>query len=236
MTLLSKKLKTLALSQKELAARVGVSQPYISDVLNGKILKMSATKKFSEAFGFELMELLSDFDKQQVDGLKKANENYKNTNQIIDNDRIKWIETTRISKNAGFNLVHGYFASSFVDQLEKSKIEIDSTSSGKYYEIEYNGDSMNDGTKTIVNADWFLALDIKREKWNNIKINTEWNVFYFLHNDLGHFLAEISSHGKLGELKLKFWNKNKVEYPDLVVNVKDCYIIAKITHLIRRKI
>lgn len=234
MTLLSNKLKSLGLSQKELSERLGVSQPYISAVLSGKILKINATKKFATEFGFNLMDLLSDFENQEQITVQKKNENCELPESQIKRNHQKWFDTIQISKVEGLNLVRLYFSSSSFNKLKKGKIEIASESSDKYYEVEYCGESMENGTKSIVDFDWFLASEVKREEWNNIKINTEWNVFYFSHNELGHFLAEISSYGILGELNLKFWNHDKSEYPDLVVNVKDSYIIAKITDLIRR--
>ncbi len=67
MTFLSKKLNALGLSQKELAKKAGVSQPYISQVLDGKVLKYNAAKKFADAFGFNFFEILADFEGSNPD-------------------------------------------------------------------------------------------------------------------------------------------------------------------------
>lgn len=84
MTLLSKKLNALGLSQKELAKKAGVSQPYISQVLDGKILKYNAAKKFADAFGFNFFEILADFEgsnpDKKTDALNQLDEIRKKSN------------------------------------------------------------------------------------------------------------------------------------------------------------
>jgi len=63
MSLLSKKLESLGKTQTEIAKEVGVSQPYVANVMDGKILKkIEAIKKFTQVYNWDAYEIMRDFE------------------------------------------------------------------------------------------------------------------------------------------------------------------------------
>jgi|GEM_PF-4862626 len=176
----------------------------------------------------------------QLDKIKKKKEKIlipldENARQLKEDEDYIWIETYIIPEKAGLSLSTHYFAESYVNGLEKGMVRVRKKDSGKYYEVEASGDSMNDGSNRILDRDWFLARDVPRDEWKFKLSLRNQNAFYFLHDTRGHIIKEVVSHDtETGILKLTCWNPDKQEYPDFEINIKDCYIVAKIIKLISR--
>ena len=155
---------------------------------------------------------------------------------IVSEENYIWIETYKIPGKSARELTQNYFADTFIKNLERGKIMVKKEDVGKFWEVEAVTDAMNCGSaKAIIVGDWFSAKDLPREEWG--KGLKKGKVYYFLHADLNGIISEVVDHDtKTGEIKLRCWNEDKNNFPDYDINIKNCYIVAELDLLIRRKI
>lgn len=155
---------------------------------------------------------------------------------IITEEDYVWIETYKVPEKSAQILTQNYFAESFIKKLDREKIMVKTKDVGKFWEVEAINDAMNcGGSRAIIPGDWYAAKDLPREEWS--KELKKGSAYYFLHCDLNGFIGEVVAHDTdTGVIEIKCWNNDKDQYPDFEIRIKDCYIIAELYLLVRRKI
>lgn len=228
--------------RKSMANMLGVSVETISRATGKKTetLRRYITTKFiqniCDTFNVRFDWVTSGEEPMFVTSNNDSEDKLSNARQITEEEDYVWIETIKIPEKAGMSLQGNYFSEIYYNNLEKGTVRVRKEHKGEYLEVEATGDSMNNGTiNSLQNKDWFLARNIKREYWKTKLHLSKWNLFYILHNERGHIIKEIIDHNvETGDITLHSWNEDKEEYPDFVINLKDCYILANIVRLIGR--
>lgn len=242
----SKLIPSLSIKRNNFAKKLGYSESTISKSLSKK------TDKYRSYFSKEMREAICNTFNVREEWLVHGIEPIFNSDDAVEEERIPikgnakvinededyvWLETKIIPEKAGMSLRSSFFSELIYNQLKNGKTRVRREHKGEYIEVEATGDSMNDGTlRSMIDKDWYLARIIKRELWCTSLYNQNWNVYYFLHNERGHIIQEVSNHiVETGEISLISWNKDKNLFPDFNINLRDCYIVAHVSKLICRE-
>lgn len=237
MTLLAKKLIATGLTPEQIRVKVGVSQPYISNVLNGKILKYNATKKFADAFGFDLMELLADFDRKEemdrfFDGIaepeikynpssedlvKKAkdlkNGKQKNSSEgrVVADDELVPVKTYIIPIKGFAGLRKHFFADEYIEKTFEETVTYVHRSERvpKLLKIQVDGNSM---LPKIEPSDYCYCEPIPQIDWIGYRFKTD-KIYCFFHHLRG-ILFKRAENKPHDQIELTSDNEDKVEYPN----------------------
>jgi DNA-binding XRE family transcriptional regulator len=218
--------KNAKLTQQELAERLGVDRRTIINYEKGETIPESKVK---------LLHFIFDNESEK--------QNHKPT--IADYKHIdgKFVESNRFPKEviiitakSGMNLQSHYYADELMEELEKRIIYIDHDAKGRYFEIEGEGDSMNDGSiDSILDGDKLLLREIPRIHWKSKFHINKWD-FTFFHYDRGFITKRIKEHNvDTGDLLLESRNPDKTLYPDFWINLKECAIVCNVVEIRRQK-
>lgn len=239
MTLLSKKLLALNMSQSDLAKKLEMSQPYISSILNGRILKYNATKKIADTFGFNLMELIADFENIENSSndnmVQEVAKNYKkekkqqqppyNTNvTAIPYEDYMEVEFVDLSVQAGPLGRHD------VSELPKNRKMLvpREYDNGEYLVLKVDGNSMykKDSDISIPAGTEILVKKYYLENGNQLPIRN--NLFVIDAKD-GQALKQIILHDvEKGFIRCHSYNEDYKDYDIRMEDVLQIFIYRKV--------
>lgn len=145
-------------------------------------------------------------------------------------------EVTIIPAKAQLGLKSFLYPEEMMNELETKTIYVDQDYKGKYYEIECVGESMDaDHRNAIREGDTVLCREISKLHWQNPFHKNDWE-FVFFHNEYGIIIKSIKDQDlKNGNLTLCSYNPDKEEYPDFVINIKECYAICNVVQVIQNR-
>lgn len=254
MTLISRKLKSLGKTQKEIADDLGVSQVYISGVINGKILKSDAIKKFADYYKWDMYEIIRDFENQA------SNENFlshlpepeekqnttakdalatlkkiqnkkpqEKTSKIVDDsDLVDAVEiVVPIPGQAG--LSSRMYPEELIQEFERRVIRVKPEHRGVFYTIEADGNSM---PPKIQPKDWLRCEEISSMFWFEKDFFKEKNIYCIWHNTRGILFKRIIY--KNGEMWCRSDNSDKKDYPDFPLEIEKVSKILIVRKLVDR--
>lgn len=191
---------TRKLKQVDVAKMLGVTNPYLSSVMNGRYpLSENLTEKLYEIFNIKLnIESLAE-----EDDLTPMDFKY----QIP----VKVVST---SARAGFS--EAYYADEYLEDMPTILIEADREYKGKYIAFEVNGDSME---PDYLPGDVVICREVQRSNWQyKLHIN-EWD-FVIAHGTQGVMLKEIIDHNvETGEITCHSINTEM--HPDFTLNLRE---------------
>lgn len=145
-------------------------------------------------------------------------------------------EVKIITAKSGLNLQSNYYADELIEELETRIIYLDHDAKGRYFEIDGEGDSMNDGSvDAILDGDKLLLREIPRIYWKEKFHIHKWD-FTFFHYDRGFITKRIKEHKvETGDLLLSSRNPDKELYPDFWINLKECAIVCNVCEVRRQR-
>lgn len=236
MTLIAKKLKLLGKTQTEIANEVGVSQAYIASVIKGKILKTEAIKKFADVYGWDVYEIMRDFEnisnndfishlpeptpkenptpKDALNQLKKI-QNGKSKNKsdgkVLGSGDVVNIKTFVIPMKGFAGLKRAIYNDQYItEHFEETTTEVPHhLYSPVSYRIQSSGESM---PKSIPNNAWVTGVPVSEDIWYSYKFDPE-RVYIFFHPYRGILFKRVE---RISEMKIKLSSENddKIEYED----------------------
>ena len=219
--------KKEGLSQKKLAEILGISQPAVGALLNGKTPFGKKTAAiWSERFGLNASWLLIG----EGEMLKKPQ--IESNAVLIQNPEIMMVPL--ISKYAYAGYLAGYGDDEYMEALPTIPFIIPEgqTHRGEYVAVEVKGDSMDDGTDaSIKEGDVILCRNIDRLLWVNYKLHLKkWN-FAIVHKE-GIIIKRIIAHNvEAGTITIHSLNS---DYQDRVINLNDVVKIMNVVQLQRK--
>ncbi|MGH1517503.1 hypothetical protein [Chryseobacterium sp. JK1] len=144
--------------------------------------------------------------------------------------------TKSLSGLIGLALQSNYYAEELLQELEKRVIYLDHDAKGRYFEIDGQGDSMNDGTvDAILEGDKLLLREVPRIHWKEKFHIHKWD-FTFFHYDRGFITKRIKEYKvETGDLLLESRNPDRDLYPDFWINLKECAIVCNVVEVRRQK-
>lgn len=244
MTLLSTKLQALDLSQEDISDRLGVSQSYISQVLKGKILKYNATKKFADAFGWNLYELLADFEKNNnslfdelvkedvillkedpIKIAKKKAQEAKEKKGILDEPHFRNVEAYVLPFKGRLGLGSSFYAEEYISELERVKLPVSDTKDcARYWYAQFEGDSMTNGSdEEIPSGSWVKLCERHKSHWNQ---NLKGRKIGFFDKNNNLTVKVVKEHNDTFKtVVLESLNPNKSENKDWELDLRDCYAV-----------
>lgn len=165
---------TRKLKQTEVAKMLGVTNPYLSSVMNERYpLTENLIEKLYEIFNIKL----------SIEGkLPEVNV------QPIDFNFQIPVKVVSTAARAGFS--EAYYADEYLEDMPTILIEADKEYKGKYIAFEVNGDSME---PDYLPGDVVICREVQRSNWQyKLHIN-DWD-FVIAHGTQGIMLKEITEH------------------------------------------
>lgn len=217
----------------------GVSLGYTNKSSFSQLLKRD---KVSPEFMLKLEKVYPDYINYNVNfnieskSVKKTINDYKHTDGKFPEKKRFPKEVKIITAKAGLNLQSNYFADELIEELETRIIYLDHDAKGRYFEIDGEGDSMNDGSvDAILDGDKLLLREIPRIYWKEKFHIHKWD-FTFFHYDRGFITKRIKEHKvETGDLLLSSRNPDKELYPDFWINLKECAIVCNVCEVRRQR-
>lgn len=224
----------LNISMQQLSRDMGVSQAYVSNILNGKKRIGSRTAlKLSELYGLNVNWLLTgegvmlDKDEAKIYPLNptkedvlnhlnriKSNRKVKNSNEgrLIDESELVEAVQIIIPVPGQAGLKKAFFAPDqyIEDHFEKETILVRPKDRALYHKIEVDGDSM---PGIVDKGDWARCVDIPKTEWIKEETFKPNKVYCLFHRYRGPLFKRISKR-ILDTITLSSDNPDKNEYPD----------------------
>lgn len=222
-------------SQKEIAEYLGYNSSYFSRILGANDIPIDFEKKFFDHFPRSVY-LDKHIDKEfESNVLKETKSTYIPTPQKFAEKKYKK-EVTVIPAKAQLGLKSYLYPDEMINDLETKTIFVDNDYKGKYYEIECVGDSMDsDHRNAIRDGDHVLCREISKMYWRDPFHKNDWE-FVFFHNEYGIIIKCIKEQNlENGDLLLSSYNEDKEEYPDFMINIKDCHTICNVVQVIQNR-
>ena len=243
MTLIAKKLKLLGKTQTEIANEVGVSQAYIASVIKGKILKTEAIKKFADVYGWDVYEIMRDFENMSnedfishlpeptpkenpttKDAMKQLGkiQNGKNKNKsdgkVLSSGDVVSIKTFVIPMKGFAGLKNAIYDDQYItDNFEETTTEVPHH---LYYPISYriqsSGESM---PKSIPNNAWVTGVPVAEMLWLDYNFRPD-KIYILFHPYRGILFKHVENLPN-DEIKLCSENEDKHDYPDEVFKITE---------------
>ena len=224
-------------SQAEIAEFLNYNPSYFSRALNSGDIPMDLEDGFFKAFPKSIY-LYSNQKEFSDNIIAESNTEYNSKKpepQKLSEKTYKK-EVTVIPAKAQLGLQSFLYPEEMMKELETKIIYVDQDYKGKYYEIECVGDSMDaDHRNAIREGDSVLCREISKLHWQNAFHKNDWE-FVFFHNEYGIIIKCIKDQDLTnGNLTLCSYNPDKEEYPDFVINIKECYAICNVVQVIQNR-
>lgn len=113
---------------------------------------------------------------------------------------------------------------------EELTIKEPSSNGSKWFKIEVEGISMDDGSKkSLSEGDWAYCRSIGKQYWKDKFHNHKYDIFCFFHNERGIIFKKIKSQDlETGELVLTSLHEDKKRFPDFKIKVSECSYICNV--------
>lgn len=216
-------------SQTQLAKVVGVSLRTIQNYESGKVdVPSKNLELIAKHYDVSISYLFSD---EKIE-IKEPIAKYKPEGKIIDKNEYPEKDVYVIPLKGRGGLEQAYFDEVKFKDLETEKLTIKEPSSNgsKWFKIEVEGISMDDGSKkSLSEGDWAYCRSISKQYWKNKLHYHKWNIFCFFHNERGIIFKKIKDQNtETGELLLESLHPDKEQFPDFTIKVSECSYICNV--------
>ncbi|MDV4024433.1 hypothetical protein CMT52_08810 [Elizabethkingia anophelis] len=217
------------LTQEQFAELMGVSKNTIYNYENGGVIpKTKIPKLKSILFGNENSNIVIEKE-SEINPKPLAN------GRLIQKQHRKMV--TKIPAKSQLGLQGTSFKEDFIGKLEQYEIYTEDHESGRYFEIECIGDSMDSGDPrtAILEGDEIRVREIPRENYINNQLHFhEWDEFTFFHYDRDIITKHVLDHDvENRKVLLHSYNPDKKNYPDEWIDLNDCYIVCNVIEVTR---
>lgn len=161
-------------------------------------------------------------------------EEYKSDGKVLENLHEKITYVIPVKGRAG--LYNSFYSDQFMEtnletEILHSKEEVSKYS--KYFKIEVEGVSMDDGTrKGLCEGDWIYVRSVQRELWKSKLHTHDWGIWVFFHNERGILIKSIKEQNvETGELILESLNPDKKKFPDIKIKVSECTFVCNVVRV-----
>ena len=220
-------LKTLReqkkLTQEELGKKLGKSMRTVITWEKSDALSKSQINQIDAVF---------KEDNEITSQTNKTNSTYKAEGKVIKDEDYPSKEVYVIPIKGRGGLENTYFDEVMFKELEKEVLTIKNHSSNgsKWFKIEVEGISMDDGSKkSLEEGDWAYCRSIGKQYWKNKFHAHKYPIFCFFHNERGIIFKTIKEQNlETGELILSSLHPDKNKFPDFKINVSGCSYICNV--------
>lgn len=179
--------------------------------------------------------LTDELGEMDIENLEKSNPKPLANGKLIQKQHKKMV--TIIPAKSQLGLRGTSFKEDFIGKLEQYEIYTEDYESGRYFEIECIGDSMDSGDprNAILEGDEIRVREIPRENYINNQLHFhEWDEFTFFHYDRDIITKHVLDHDVEGRrVLLHSYNPDKESYPDEWIDLNDCYIVCNVIEVTR---
>ena len=234
----------LVLNPKEFKTKTAVSkyigypQSNLSAALSGteRYLTEAIILKFTNAFEWLSYEWLKygkgemiKSDDLNID-IKTEFKGLEKSSRVIDLKDLHSVKTYIIPIKGRAGLQCNYYDDVMFEELETEELLTNDAHFGKYFKVEVEGDSMdNGGPKDLQHGDWAYCRSVPKLYWRDKLHFNKYRIWCFFHNERGIIFKSIISHNsETGELELKSLNEDKDQYPNFKINVGECSYICNV--------
>lgn len=217
--------KNEGLSQAKLAEILGISQPAVGALLNGKTPfgKKTATT-WAEKFGLNASWLLIGEGEMLKTAPLKSDAHEKPIDEFV------YVPMVPVRAKAGYLV--GFGDREYIDTLPTIPVITDRTFHGKYRCFEVEGDSMDDGTRdALCERDIVMAREVKKELWQYKLHFRDWD-FVIVHKD-GILIKRIINHDVERGI-ITCHSLNPMFGPDFTVNLSEVYELYNVIKIVDR--
>lgn len=198
-------------SQREVAAMLGMTDQYLSKVINGKTpLTSSFIEKFDKLFP-------------------------PPRNEAVPVENSNWMEVPMITVEAQAGYLDSLIENSNYEYMNDATTIIlpKEMDSGNYIVFEVRGDSMDDGTsRSLRNGDRILCKELQRHHWVN-RLHFRQYLFVFVCLD-GIVVKQVVDHDtNTGTIRCRSWNEM---YDPYDVHVDECLQIFYVKKIVDRPV
>ena len=210
----------------ELSRELDYSKGVVSQYYNDK-------KEMSENFK-KLLEKryrirVQDFENNFVN---ESKETYKPEGRLIIKEDLPKKEVYVIPIKGRGGLENAMFDEVMFKDLKTETLTLKQPASNgsKYFKIEVEGISMDDGSKrSLSEGDWAYCRSIGKQYWKDKFHTHKYDIFCFFHNERGIIFKKIKSQNlETGELLLCSLHEDKKRFPDFTIKVSECSYICNV--------
>lgn len=191
--------------QSEIIKDLGVSQAYVSALMNGKKrVGKEMAKKISQLYGFDEGSILTG---------EAPKQNNIPQGELKPKEYSTSIKVRLVSNKAKAGWSEGYYNEEYLEELPFVMIDSDENYKGKYLAFEVEGDSME---PDYLECDIVICREIQRHLWSSKLHFRDWD-FVIAHSTNGIMLKEITAHNvETGDITCHSLNP---KYEDFVLNL-----------------
>lgn len=231
----------------ELSRELDYSKGVVSQYYNGK-KEMSENFKellenkykinvqeFEELSGSNMVKTVINDNGMVAYGLpvtEEAKTKYKSEGRIIKKEDLPSKEVYVIPIKGRGGLENAMFDEVMFKDLKTEKLTIKQPASNgsKYFKIEVEGISMDDGSKrSLSEGDWAYCRSIGKQYWKSKFHTHKYDIFCFFHNERGIIFKKIKEQNlETGELLLCSLHEDKKRFPDFTIKVSECSYICNV--------
>lgn len=248
-SLIFEKRKSLGLSQRDFADKLGTSGTLIGYYENGRNTpKANFFVKWKEVFGEDLLanNVVGDKELTNLNGGTRPNAydlgtpvgtHQTKNNSFTELSGGKYIMPTPLVTTKGrAGYLSGWGDAEYLEELPQHAIITDKPVMGEYISFEVAGDSMDDGSsKSIQNGDIVTGRKIERSLWKNKLHLKKFTDFVIVTLD-GILIKQILNHDTTnGKITCHSLNADKKEYPDFELSLTKVMQIFNIVQITKKR-
>ena len=217
-------------NQAEIATFLNYNVSYFSRTLNADDIPIDFEETFFRAFPRSKYLSLSENTTKHIDPESQVKIKPEKSSRVIDLKDLHSVKTYIIPIKGRAGLQCNYYDDVMFEELETEELLTNDAHFGKYFKVEVEGDSMdNGGPKDLQHGDWAYCRSVPKQYWRDKLHFNKYRIWCFFHNERGIIFKSIISHNsETGELELKSLNEDKDQYPNFKINVGECSYICNV--------
>ncbi|SFS30391.1 helix-turn-helix domain-containing protein [Lutibacter maritimus] len=224
------------LELRALRKKYGLSRINFADLLNISVHTLDSWeggKRNIPDLKAEMIQVkLNQQDTFNDVNLMAPKNQFKPEGKLINEEEYPIKEVYIIPVKGRGGLSNVYFADEAIKKLETEKLQVKQMPSNgsKYFKIEVEGISMDDGSKkSLAEGDWAYCRSIPKIYWNSKLHSHKWDIFCFFHNERGIIFKKIKAQDvDNGILTLSSLHPDKKQFPDFKIKLSECSYICNV--------
>ena len=228
-----KKMRTeVGMTQGELSKILGVSKNTIWNYENGGKIP-----------GSKISLILTVLNMYSTNNNSEMDVNKNNTeSDVVVSEKETFKEFVIIPHDSAEELKDNYFDIKSISKLKIEVKEIPETQlkDSEWFKVEVLGASMDDvngkamaSKHSLTQGEWAYCASIPKHYWRDMSLLNNSSIFCFFHNRLGVFFRKIKKQNiKTGELELYSLNRDKLEFPNININLSECSYVLCVTEVL----
>ncbi|MBD0822606.1 hypothetical protein [Aestuariibaculum marinum] len=204
----------------------------VTQVGADKFLNGETKKPYKSTIEMYNSYIDNGFKSTVIESINKTNTDFIPEGKVIKDENYPSKQVFVIPVKGRGGLENALFDEIMFKQLETETLTIKEPSSNgsKYFKIEVEGISMDDGSKkSLAEGDWAYCRSISKQYWKSKFHTHKYDIFCFFHNERGIIFKRIKDQDtETGELLLESLHPDKKQFPDFRIKVSECSYICNV--------